>query len=357
MIRVNFVTHNPKYQGSPLIQNISDRDLSLVLSDNDGTIETIMVDLKPGEYYTSPYQYYINWKIGVWGIDPQTSAILGDAKVPLFEYSLNMAGQVVFIKMDAYALGDNIAWMPYVEEFRIKHECKVICSTFWNDLFSPVYPDIMFVQPNTRIENVFAQYYVGTHDDTPPCYSPSTYITEPLQKIAADILGLPYEELDTRIAAPQGLPRNPKKICLSEYASLDMKTWHGDWQRIVDTLNEMGYEVNVISKEPTKLKGVINKTGDVPLWDRMIDLTSSAYFIGVSSGLSWLAHNLGCHVFLISDFTPKDHEFSRNTTRIYGPNVRTSIKYDPVEGEVSTEKVISSIKRRLDLDNKNQVKE
>ena len=48
----------------------------------------------------------------------------------------------------------------------------------------------MFVQPNTRIDNVYAQYYVGTHDKSEPIYQPSSYITEPLPFIAADILGL-----------------------------------------------------------------------------------------------------------------------------------------------------------------------
>jgi autotransporter strand-loop-strand O-heptosyltransferase len=355
LIKVNFVTHSPKYQGSPYIQNISDRELSIVLSDNDGMVDNVMVDLKPGEWMAAPYQYYINWKIKIWGPEPAAASLLGEAKFPLFEYDLNLEGQVVFIKMDAYALGDNLAWMPYVEEFRLKHGCRIICSTFWNDIFHPVYPDIMFVKPNTRIENIFAQYYIGTHDDTPPCYSPTTYLTEPLQKIAADILGLPYEEKKARVAR-YGFHKNPRKVCISQHASLDMKTWHGDWQSVVDMLVERGFEVHVISKEPTDLKGVIDKTGDIPIHERIKDLEESQYFIGVSSGLSWLAHSLDCHVFLISDFTPKDHEFSTNATRIYGPEVRKVIEYTPVEKEVSLERVLSTIKRKLDMDAKNDMK-
>jgi ADP-heptose:LPS heptosyltransferase len=126
-----------------------------------------------------------------------------------------------------------------------------------------------------------------------------------------------------------------------------MKTWHGDWQKVVDNLVEKGYEVHVISKEQNKLKNVIDKSGNYPIEQRIQDLASSAYFIGVSSGLTWLAHSLGCHVFLISDFTPKNHEFSDNVTRIYGKNVRKEIVYKPVEKEVSTKEVVDAISTKL----------
>lgn len=321
--------------GSPYIQNVYNKPLSVTLSSVTNKVPPITIDLEPGEYYTSPYQYYIDWNIKV--IENETL---------LWEYTLDLKGQVVFIKMDAYALGDNLAWLPYVDAFQRKHNCSIICSTFHNELFVDVYPNIMFVKPNTRIENVFAQYYIGTHDDTPPMYSPTTYITEPLQKVAADILGLDFEDLKCSVAhIPQ--VKNPKKICVSEFASLDMKMWHGDWQRVVDELVKAGYEIHVISREKTTLKNTVDKSGDFPIAERVADLSSASYFIGVSSGLSWLAHSLHCHVFLISDFTPKNHEFSTDVTRIYGSNVRKEINYTPIEGEVSTDRVLRSIKQKL----------
>ena len=81
-------------------------------------------------------------------------------------------------------------------------------------------------------------------------------------------------------------------------------------------------------KQAMSILGAIGKnptypsTISEPIEERIQDLASSTYFIGVSSGLSWLAHSLGCHVFLISDFTPKNHEFTDNVTRIYGKGVR-----------------------------------
>ena len=33
------------------------------------------------------------------------------------------------ICFDSKAIGDTLAWFPYVEEFRKKHECEVVVST------------------------------------------------------------------------------------------------------------------------------------------------------------------------------------------------------------------------------------
>jgi autotransporter strand-loop-strand O-heptosyltransferase len=348
MVKISFVTHLPMREGSPRLENLSDSSYVVTLSDNDNRFSPINIVLPPKSVWTSPYQYYIHWKIEVWSQEDWSKHTLGEVSSPLWKYDLDLSGKVVFIKMDAHALGDNLAWMPYIQAFSQKHKCITICSTFWNDLFIQEYPEIMFVKPNTHIENVFAQYYIGTHDKTPPIYSPTTYITEPLQKVAADILGLEWKPLTAKVKHSP-TKKIPKKVCLSEYASMDMKMWHGDWQKVVDTLVNNGYEVTVISKEPTTLKGVINKTGHFPIEDRVQDLASSTYFIGVSSGLSWLAHSLGCHVFLISDFTPKDHEFSENVTRIYGKGVREKIEYKPLQKEVSTQDVLYKISQVLHL--------
>jgi autotransporter strand-loop-strand O-heptosyltransferase len=40
------------------------------------------------------------------------------------------------------------------------------------------------------------------------------------------------------------------------------------------------------------------------------------FFIGLSSGLSWINWSLGKHTVMISGFTAKDHEFQTNITRI-----------------------------------------
>ncbi len=269
-------------------------------------------------------QWYTHWLIRVLGSDDTV----------IYQNEFNPAGQNIFIKIDAYALGDNLAWMAYIEEFRRKNYCNVICSTFFNDLFETSYPNILFVKPNTRIANVYAQYYVGATIVDNNMYSPVVSTEVPLQKVATEILGLEYKEIKPLLSVDETEPPvlGVKYVCISEFASGSNKEWAeiGGWQGIVDYLNGKGYSVVVISKEPTNLNNVINRCGDIPLKDRITYLEHAELFIGVSSGLSWLSWAVGTHVLMISDVTPSWHEFQSGITRLIKKE-KEKVDYSPTE--------------------------
>jgi autotransporter strand-loop-strand O-heptosyltransferase len=92
------------------------------------------------------------------------------------------------------------------------------------------------------------------------------------------------------------------------------------WQTIIDYLNEKGYKVLMLthellgdkwhdSKLGGKLTGVINKTGNYPIEDRMVDIKHAEAFIGVGSGLSWMSWSIGTPTILISGFSEPYTEF------------------------------------------------
>jgi len=56
--------------------------------------------------------------------------------------------------------------------------------------------------------------------------------------------------------------------------------------------------------------GVEDETGDRPLAERARWLRHAAFFVGLSSGLSWLAWAAGCPVVMISGFTHPTNEFN-----------------------------------------------
>jgi len=56
--------------------------------------------------------------------------------------------------------------------------------------------------------------------------------------------------------------------------------------------------------------GAEDQTGDRPLLERARWLKHAAFFIGLSSGLSWLAWAVGTKVVLISGFTHPNNEFA-----------------------------------------------
>ena len=64
------------------------------------------------------------------------------------------------------------------------------------------------------------------------------------------------------------------------------------------------------SKLGGTLKNVIDKTGNYPIEDRMLDLKYADAFIGVGSGLSWLSWSIGTPTILISGFSLPYSEFT-----------------------------------------------
>ena len=346
--KISYVTTSPLQVGCPIVSFYPEseeelsQDYSIAFLDLDREEIVKQVTVKPTAPVSGQRQWYTAWRI----------LISNSEGIIIFQEDLNLQGKNVFIKSDASALGDNLAWMPYIEEFRKKHNCNIICSTFFNELFVDNYPEILFVEPNIKISNVYAQYYIGTSNDINLIYSPSRYLENPLQKIACDILGLPYTQIKPNIGVPVDYPKK-KKVTLSEYASLRVKEWYapGGWQKIVDLFSRYGYEVCVISKEYSYLSGVVNKSGDRPLSERVIDMAESKYHVGMSTGLSWLAWACHCHIFLISDFTPPDHEFE--CTRIYNPDSpRKVINYFEIKEPVSIEYVLNKIEYKLIQDQK-----
>ncbi|NCZ71024.1 MAG: hypothetical protein EBY80_12835 [Actinobacteria bacterium] len=67
----------------------------------------------------------------------------------------------------------------------------------------------------------------------------------------------------------------------------------------------------------------VRKTG--LKFDEVVNIIQHCeFFIGVSSGLSWVAHALGKKVVMISGVTSKDNEFTEDMIRIQNPDVCNS---------------------------------
>jgi autotransporter strand-loop-strand O-heptosyltransferase len=264
-------------------------------------------------------QWFTTWDIQV----------LKDGNV-VYHNSLDLKNKNVLVSFESRSLGDTLAWIPYVEEFRNKHLCSVICSTFHNDLFKNVYPNIKFVSPGEVVRNVYAQYRIGWFDPFSPDKNPNNFKTIPLQQTSSDILGMPYKEIKPKIWFPEK-ERNIKEkyVCMGIHSTCQAKYWNypGGWQRVVEHLKKRGYKTVLISKESgtymgnASPSGIIDKSGNIPLSDRIVDLRYADMFIGIGSGLSWLAWAIGTPVVLISGFSKPWCEFTAGVERVFNPNV------------------------------------
>ena len=104
---------------------------------------------------------------------------------PYYDYSLDYTDKRVYIAFDSKSLGDSIAWMPYVLEFKKKHNCHVIVSTFKNFLFKDVYPEIEFIEPGQKADGIFGMYNIGWFYN--PDKEPALCNTVKLQEAATNI--------------------------------------------------------------------------------------------------------------------------------------------------------------------------
>jgi len=242
-------------------------------------------------------QYFTKWITRVW-----------ENNKLIYENVLNLKGKRVYIAFDSSSLGDNIAWVAYCLEFKKKHNCHVIVSTFKNFLFKDVYPELEFVNPGDIVLDVYAMYKIGWFYDSNK--EPALPNTVNLQKCAANILGLDYQEIRPRISYQIGNNLYGRYVTIATNSTAGCKFWTKEgWQGVINYLVEQGYSVVNVSKERNPFDNCIQIEDD-SMENTMNVIHHSEFFIGLSSGLSWLAWAMGKKVVMISNFTQPNHEFS-----------------------------------------------
>ena len=139
------------------------------------------------------YQYFVDYKIEIEDLEDNT----------VTEHHYNAENKKVYIHFASKALGDTIAWFPYAEEFRKKHKCEVVVSTFHNRMFEENYPEIEFVNPGTMVYNLYAMYEIGWHynEDETVDYNKniSDFKRIGLQETSSETLGIEHTEIKPKL--------------------------------------------------------------------------------------------------------------------------------------------------------------
>jgi autotransporter strand-loop-strand O-heptosyltransferase len=248
-------------------------------------------------------EYFVDWKIKIYENEKLWN-----------EFNYNASDKRVYIALDSKALGDTLSWFPYFEEFRKKHNCKLVVSTFMNDFFSSEYKEIQFIKPGETADNLYAMYCVGlfyNEDNSINLFkNPVDPKTVTLQKMCSDILGLSFKEIKPKLKRKNPPLEKINQICIGVFGTAQSKFWNNPtgWQDVVDWLNSKGYTVKLISKEDddymgNKLPHGIIKHPNGPIELVMDELKKSKAFIGIGSGLSWLSWALDVPTVLISGFS------------------------------------------------------
>jgi autotransporter strand-loop-strand O-heptosyltransferase len=227
--------------------------------------------------------------------------------------------KTVYIHLLSNSIGDTIASTPYVSEYQKRHNVNVIFNI--NDpfifLLNESYENVKFVGRNDIVE----------YDEK---ISIDYVFNKSIQGGYAEQLGFenpPY--IRPVVSIPELLrPIKNKYIALGVHSTCQVKYWNhpnglksqGDatnWNELSSILRKRGYTPVTVEKDemygvppfyngiPSKSNKQVGKT----ILDAANIINHSEFYIGLSSGMSWIAHALGKKVVMISNFTEDWNEF------------------------------------------------
>ena len=311
------------YLDGPRVEILGDESKEYFVEFLDGDTDTVLFSdtIKNNMWTASSKKYYIPWVIKINGeiVD-----------------RFSLENKTVLISFETKAIGDTLAWAPYAIEIMKERKCKVVLSTFHNEWFegSLDYKDISFIKPGESV-NCDVVYRIGWFKDDNNTWRkfdnyPNQINLIPLQKTATDILGLDYKEINhTLNFTPKAKPYKKKYVVFGPQSTAGCKEWvFENWVDLSKMIKELGYQVVILSLKKYDIDGVIhNNSKD---WNEIMNILFHAeFFVGLSSGLSWMNWALGKKTVMIAGFSEDNHEFSYNLTRVSN-NVCIRCWNDPV---------------------------
>ncbi|HET6183362.1 MAG TPA: autotransporter strand-loop-strand O-heptosyltransferase [Acetobacteraceae bacterium] len=288
------------------------------------TGNTLFRSENKGALVTSAKRYFVRF-----GIEVETVDEAGQT-APVFTHHYDARGREVLILFPIGTIGDTLGWFPYAARFARQHGARVTCAM--SDAISPLlrgaYPELRFVtHEELAAENLparaYATYWLGLFfTDKENVYQPTDFRLVGLHRTAGYILGVdPAEEAPSLALPDDSRPIPEPYVCIATQSTTQCKYWNNPrgWREVVRYLKESGFRVICIDQKPVHGGGLVwnhlphgaeDETGDRPLAERARWLRHASFFVGLSSGLSWLAWAAGTPVVLISGFTHPVNEFA-----------------------------------------------
>lgn len=272
--------------------------------------------VEAGVVVTSRRKYFVRFHLDV---------LDGDRLV--FSHAYNARNKPILVRPSTMALGDSLAWVPVVDAFRAQHGCELYLylAEHLQPLFAAGYPHIRFVTQETAEpleEPFYATYYLGLFSPyTDRDHQPTDPRVSSMQDSVSYMLGVPCAERRPKLVVADTERRiRERYVCIATQATAQCKYWNNPrgWPTLIAHLKELGYRVLCIDRHReyglgdhinTMPPGCEDFTGDHPLQARASLLLHADFFIGLGSGLSWLAWAVGTPVVMISGFSHPQTEF------------------------------------------------
>jgi autotransporter strand-loop-strand O-heptosyltransferase len=283
------------------------------LSDLDTGNVLFETELKGGRINSSK-RYFIRFRLEIWQN--------GES---IFVHDYAARDREVMIQFPVGTLGDPMGWFPYAVKFHERYRCRLTCALGEKliALYRDAYPEITFLtHEEVKPERYYATYSLGLFfDDKDNIFQPCDFRHVGLHRTAGYILGVDPTEVPPHISfGDGGRPIPEPYVCIAVQSTTQCKYWNNPngWREVVAFLKQAGYRVICIDQKPAHGTGLIwnhipngaeDQTGDQPLAERARWLKYADFFVGLSSGLSWLAWAAGTPVVIISGFTHPTNEF------------------------------------------------
>ncbi|MBO6178855.1 MAG: autotransporter strand-loop-strand O-heptosyltransferase [Selenomonadaceae bacterium] len=291
----------------------------------DTLTDTIVINgwAENGVTLSTPVVTYTPWRIEVYN----------ESQKPVFIHDFNVEGKNVVIEPGSRLLGDNIAWVPYALEFKKRYKpnkVTFLAPGHLIEMFKRSYPEIEFGLGSTdHPADTYASFYPAQpFPSTEKKFLPQCWKYNNLQYGGAGPLGLyPFKEIQPKLIPEKNeRPIKEPYVVIASMGSAECKIWSHPtgWLQTIDFLKSVGYRVICIDRD--KVVGTPNHyhyvpfgaedcTGNIPLDERLNMLMHAEFFIGMSSGLSWLSWAADCPTIMISGFSLPYYEY-RNPYRI-----------------------------------------
>ena len=222
----------------------------------------------------------------------------------------------VLVKITSSSLGDTIAAIPYIDKYRIDNNCSVSVkmNQKYVNIIKDSYSNLNYVNNESGFDDIIPVNY--------------NFYSRLQEGFALDLGYTNWEYLKPKLnIKPKKRPIKKKYVVINVHSTSQLKYWNhpgGEkvrnnalyWTELCNMLKNNGLtpviiELNESFGIPPYFnglpKGFIKKIGR-PLEEVVNYIQHAEFFIGLSSGLAWLAHALNTKIAIIANFTDKEHE-------------------------------------------------
>jgi len=225
--------------------------------------------------------------------------------------------KTILINLKSNSLGDTIGVMPCIEKFVSNTNDVVLLKSNlrFKSLFVNSYPNVKFFEEGMTYDKVIDLEY---------------NFNLPLQTGFARQLGfMNWTYIRPKVdIVKSNRPIKNKYVTISIHSTSQLKYWNHPlgiqsqpfspyWNELCGMLRKENLTPVIVEKDEmfgfgdykNGLPSKANKKFGLSFEETMNYIQHSEFFIGLSSGLSWLAHAMGKKVVMISNFSEDWHEF------------------------------------------------